>query len=247
MTETLTCAFEPCSKEFVARRAHARFCSDACRSLAWKANASDDAAERVLDHPLDIVRGDAEESDEKARWTLIVREQIARTLHHTGYFSVDDLDALGIPPEHVNVCTSQIGSFASARHMRKLHWTRSEKTSRKGGIKWTFQITETGREKLPGLLEDVRAKLAGLDAENPEGTAGSNSPTAHDPAPSTDRGLSMGVPRGAGSSFSVQSGESTASTSGAPISDADSPDHLFDSEAVHITKQSAYSAENEYA
>jgi hypothetical protein len=211
---TRTCAYAPCSKEFEPDHWRQIFCTPTCRANQHYADhpekgraVVDGALRCVAGDALDLVRGDAEESDEKARWTLIVREQIARTLMETGYFSVNDLEPLGIPAEHVNVCTSQIGSFASSKYMAKLTWHKSERVSRKGGPYWTFQITERGREKLAAVLDDIRSQLAGLDTENPEGSAGSVE-QPESPAPSTGRGLPMGIPRGAGSSVGVQSGES---------------------------------------
>jgi hypothetical protein len=245
VTDILTCAYEPCSKEFVPDHWRQRFCSPTCRANQHyvdhpeKGRVLDNGALRcVAGDALNLVRGDAEESDEKARWTLIVREQITRTLMATGYFSVNDLEPLGIPAEHVNVCTSQIGSFASSRYMAKLTWHKSERVSRKGGPYWTFRITEHGREKFPALLEDIRTQLAGLDA-------------------GTDCEVRDGRVSGTKTPC-VQSGENGVGqrhpdkSDGMPppgqvAADADSPDHLFDSEAVHITKSSAYSPENEYA
>lgn len=66
--------------------------------------------------------------------------------------------------------------------------------SRNGAKSNEYRLTERGRDL-----------VAGLDADNPEGTAASEPA-----APSTGRGLSMGIPRGAGSSLSVQPGESGA-------------------------------------
>jgi hypothetical protein len=263
---TRTCAYAPCSKEFEPEHWRQIFCTPTCRANQHyvdhpeKGRALVDGALRcVAGDALDLVRGDAEESPEKARWTLIVREQIARTLDAEGYFSAEDLDDLDLPAEHVNVCTSQIGSFASQKLMRKRDWKRSEKVSRKGGILWTFQVTEKGREKLPALLEDVRSKLAGLDTPNPEGNAAGHSPRPG-AAPSTGHAA---VPRGAGSSGSVESGESGSGPVGderqedaAGLASAESPVSQApitgrtaspDLHEGHLPASSPYSAENEYA
>lgn len=162
-------------------------------------------------HALDEVRGDAEENPEKARWTLIVREQIARTLIHTGYFSAADLEPLGIPAAHGNVCTSQIGTFASRRLMEKVRWRKSEKPSRKGGILWTFRITEKGRKELPKIIAGTGA----TGEKQREGTAGAST------APSTDPSF-QDAPTPAG----ADPGEAPAD--GTPGSDGGaSPDQLF--------------------
>lgn len=179
MTETRICAYSQCEVEFEPKRPHHRFHSEACRYgdyLERQENGREARAQRVGAHDLDEVRARGEESKgDKARWALIVREHIAHTLTATGYVSAEDLDALGIPPEHVNIGNSWLGHFSKRRLMAPVIWRYSSKPSRKGGKVWTYRITEKGREELPALLSEVRSTLARYGAGDPaegNGSAG---------------------------------------------------------------------------
>lgn len=169
-----TCEYSLCNVAFEPRRPHQRFHSESCRYAQWadeQQNGSEDGAQRVGAHALDEVRGVAEESAEKSRWTLIAREHLTHTLIETGYFSADDFESIGIPAEHVNVGNSQMGRFSKQKLMEAITWRYSTKPSRKGGKLWTYRITAKGRQDLPKLLTDTRKELAsaGLGIENPEG------------------------------------------------------------------------------
>lgn len=148
-----------CGTPLGGMRADAVYASEACSKRARRAASPDKA------RTLDEVRGRGEESKEKARYTLIAREHITRTLLETGYFNAEDFDALGIPAAHVNVCTSWIGHFSKRKVMEPISWRYSSKPSRKGGKVWTYKITQKGRDKLPALLEDTRRELAGVDGD----------------------------------------------------------------------------------
>ena len=158
-----------CESSLVDLRSDAVYRSEACAKRLLRAGRPD---RDPTEHPLETVRGDAEESREKARWTLVVREQIAHTLIETGYFSAEALDSLGVPEPHLNVCTSWIGHFSKAKLMKKRSWHYSDKPSRKGGLVWTFQITDEGRQKLPPLLEEIRNEIAGAGATGQVGARG---------------------------------------------------------------------------
>ncbi|HEY6731936.1 MAG TPA: hypothetical protein VI039_13050 [Solirubrobacterales bacterium] len=173
MTETRTCP--QCERSFEPNAKHQIYDVEACRYQGWiqkEVEAAEASAQRVEVHDLDEVRGRAEESKEKARYTLIAREHITHTLVATGYFSAEDFDALGIPAEHVNVCTSWIGNFSRRKLMEPISWRASSKPSRKGGKVWTYKITEKGRAELPALLEDTRREIDGVSAGRPSSKEG---------------------------------------------------------------------------
>ncbi len=101
-------------------------------------------------------------SAEKARWGLIVREHIARTLLETGYFHCDDLDALGVPPAHCNVKGSQIGSFRSQGLMEKTGQERKvSHVAANGRRAPIYRISAKGRKELSKMLVGVGAGNAG--------------------------------------------------------------------------------------
>jgi hypothetical protein len=149
-----------CGASLAGLRSDAVYASEACSKRARRAASPDKA------RTLEDVRGRGEESKEKSRYTLIAREHITHTLLATGYFSAEDFDSLGIPPAHVNVCTSWIGHFSKRKVMEPISWRYSSKPSRKGGKVWTYKITQKGREVLPALLEETRAEIAGMSAGN---------------------------------------------------------------------------------
>ncbi len=153
-----------CGASLEDLRADAVYASEACSKRARRAASPDKARTASA---LDEVRGRGEESGgDKARYTLVAREHITHTLIETGYFSAEDFDSLGIPPAHVNVCTSWIGHFSKRKVMEPISWRYSSKPSRKGGKVWTYKITQKGRDELPALLEETRSELSGLGTDN---------------------------------------------------------------------------------
>lgn len=165
---TRTCP--QCERSFEPKASHQIYDFQECRQQGWvekEVVAAQTPAQRVGAIDLSEVRARGEEAGgDKSRWTLIARAHITHTLIATSYFSAEDFDALGIPPEHVNVCTSWIGHFSKRKVMEPISWRYSQKPSRKGGKVWTYRITQKGREELPALLQDTRSELAGLGIDN---------------------------------------------------------------------------------
>jgi endogenous inhibitor of DNA gyrase (YacG/DUF329 family) len=140
-----------CGRIFKPKRPHARYCSDRCRAIDWRENNGEELGERVQEHPLAEVRAEQEQVKEKARWTLVVREHMAKTLTSTGYFHSDDLDPLGIPEQHRNIAGSQTGSFVQRELMQEVGRRKSMKPSRKSAKSAIYRITEKGRKELAGV------------------------------------------------------------------------------------------------
>lgn len=161
-------------------------------------------------------RGIQEEEPEKARWTLIVREQIARTLLDTGYFHADDVDPLGVPEQHCNIIGSQIASFKNRQLMeptgavRKV--THRAANSRKAPI---YRITAKGRKEL----------TVGVGSDNREGNSG-----LRIPEPSTGRSESAGARSSLTADPGSQPGPETPVGSGASEETAPESDRLFEPE-----------------
>lgn len=143
---------------------------------------------------LDEARGLQEEQKEKARWTLIVREQIIRTLLGTGYLHADDLDDLGVPPAHCNVRGSQMGSFRSCGYMEKTGVERKVSHAAANGRKAPiYRITAKGRRELPRLLKDLAGSSA--DVSSLRGDEGVCSTPLGVSTASGDEGSSAGPPQ----------------------------------------------------
>jgi hypothetical protein len=242
------CKWRECRRPMLTQRADAEFCSDSCRSRHKNEERRKQAATTTRVNGqgggvgsrggnvrnLDEARGLQEEQREKARWTLIVREQIARTLLETGYFHADDLDPLGVPPEHCNVKGSQIGSFRSRGLMEKTGAERKVAHAAANGRKAPiYRITQKGREKLAGISAGVpspqgtdglpfaRLRASTDSGEKPnqaslnrEGTAGSHIPGTLD-RPETPS--HVGTPSGARSSYDVDSGDEGSSAGPQPV------------------------------
>lgn len=92
-----------------------------------------------------------EQSREKARWTLLIREHLRTTLLVTGYLHADDVADLGVPEPHCNLIGTQFASFTNRKLMVKVGERKCEHkaaNSRKAAI---FRITKLGRETLAGV------------------------------------------------------------------------------------------------
>jgi hypothetical protein len=146
-----------CGASLADQRADAVYRSDACAKRLQRRGTPDIDPTK---HALDEVRARGEESKEKARWALVAREQILRVLLAKGSVTASDLDPLGVPAPHVNVCSSWFGHYSRQKLMRKVGWQTSEKPSRKSSPIFTFEITDKGRAEIPGLLTDLRTQLA---------------------------------------------------------------------------------------
>jgi hypothetical protein len=167
---TRTCKWRECHRPLITQRADAEFCGPDCKN-AWhneerrkqgtsakrfKSQESGVGSRGGTVRDLDEARGLQEEQKEKARWTLIVREHIARTLLETGYFHCDDLDALGIPPAHCNIKGSQIGSFRSRGLMEKTGQERKvSHVAANGRRAPIYRISAKGRRELSKMLVGV--------------------------------------------------------------------------------------------
>jgi len=167
-------------------------------------------------------RGLQEEQKEKARWTLIVREHIARTLLETCYFHADDLDALGVPPSHCNVKGSQIGSFRSRGLMEKTGQERKVSHAAANGRKAPiYRVSAKGRKELSKMLVGVGG-----------GFAATGSPTV---ATATGHTLHSGENAGAGAGDPESSARAEADRLGVaseePILPADANGDLSGGEA----------------
>lgn len=126
-----------------------------------------------------------ESSKEKARWTLIAREHIARTLTTTGYFHADDMAPLGIPEQHCNVIGSQIASYVNRKLMKKVGERKCSHKAANGRKAAIYRITDLGRDRLVGISTGV---------PSPQGTEGGLSPAGTSADPGESRTGGRGEP-----------------------------------------------------
>jgi hypothetical protein len=127
------------------------------------------------------------QSEQRAKrdWAAAIDEQIRRALIETGYFHADDLDPLGVPPEHCNLKGSRSAWFRNKGFMESTGVYRKVSHPAANGRKApTYRITTKGRAKLVGV--DVgSSQNSDVDSGekpshgtiNPEGTAGPHSVT----------------------------------------------------------------------
>jgi hypothetical protein len=196
-----------CGRELIGKRLGAEYCDSSCRADASRLRHGtlDDRRQTLTNAAGVGSRGgnirtveDARtlQSVHKPEWTERIRRHIGRTLITFGAFHADDLQPLEVPEIHSAIVGSQIASYVNRRLMVKVGERRCIHKAANGRKAAIYEITTKGR-----------AELAGLDTENREGTAGSDSP-ASSPAPSTGRSRQPdGLPRGARSSLGVESGE----------------------------------------
>lgn len=140
-----------CERAFEPKRPHGVYCSEPCQYQGWvekQVEAAQVGAQCIEQHPLAEVRAEQEQIAAKARWALIVREHIARTLLETGFVHSDDLDSLGIPDEHRNIAGSQMGGFVQRGLMVEVGRRASIKPSRKKAKSAIYRITDKGRREL---------------------------------------------------------------------------------------------------
>jgi hypothetical protein len=183
---TRTC--KQCERPFEPKRPHQIYDTRECRYQGWIENEVEAASQRVEQQPLQEVRGQQEEGGASADYLILAREQIARTLLHTGWFTADDLEPLGIPQQYRrSVHGSATGYFSGElSHMEEAGRRKSERPARKGGKNTVFRITVRGRRELPRLLKDMEGpvrdaakrlygdSLVGVNAgvPSPQGTEG---------------------------------------------------------------------------
>jgi hypothetical protein len=90
---------------------------------------------------------------DKRDWAGAIDEQIAGTLLAAGAFHADDLDELGVPPEHANTKGLRIGSFSRRKLMESTGVYRTVShaaaNARKAPV---YRITEKGRQELSKLV-----------------------------------------------------------------------------------------------
>lgn len=114
-----------------------------------------------------VEHADALHKQHKEHWTARVRAHMANTLLTTGFFHIDDLDALDVPEAHCNIKGSQVSAFRGSKWMVRVGERKVEHpaaNARKAGI---YKVTDLGRQELP-------KEIVGLDAgvPNPQGPAG---------------------------------------------------------------------------
>jgi hypothetical protein len=175
---------------------------------------------RAVEHPLAEVRAEQEQIAAKARWTLIVREHIARTLLETGFVHSDDLDSLGIPDEHRNIAGSQMGGFVQRGLMVEVGRRASIKPSRKKAKSAIYRITDKGRRELTiGVsTEDSQECTNGSTSG---GTKGKGVAAHVSPSPvlsAHSGGQTAGLGTDTPQPVRVESGEQTAHREGTPHS-----------------------------
>lgn len=234
MSYTRKCGY--CGRWFEAKRPHATYCKDRCRSNAWERDGFDteqDALQRVErgdSHPLQAVREEQERDKEKARWTLMCREHLARTLLATGYAHADDFDALGVPDDHRNVIGSQMGSFVSRGWMVEVSRRPSANPKRKGAKSAVYQLSDKGRNELQKL------GITGVDVDH-HGD-GEGAVTGIDaPAVGVDPGEPGAIPTGAAGVGPHPDSDKREAVSPPLATDAGQPDS---SEQLFKTLPSAY-------
>jgi len=170
------CDYEKCSETFIPKRPHQRFHHESCRYAQWEldkereeASGSSQRVDGQTTHPLQLVREEQEQAKEKARWTLLAREHLARTLLETGYAHADDFDALSVPDDHRNVIGSQMGSFVARGYMEEVSRRASANPKRKKAKSAVYRLTDKGRKDLSELL----SPLVGSNRQESSGEVGS--------------------------------------------------------------------------
>lgn len=189
---TRICAYSKCEVEFEPKRPHHRFHRESCRYadfLERQENGGEDGAQRVGDgvgsrggnvRDLDTAGDLQAQQKEKRDWRDAIDEQIRRTLLETGFFHADDLDALGVPPEHAQLKGTRSAWFRNQGFMEKTGAERKVSHKAANGRKAAIhRITKLGREKLAGVGAGSHSKPTGFLGEG--GGARSRPPASTDP------------------------------------------------------------------
>lgn len=168
MTTIRVC--EHCGNRLSGKRAHARYCDSSCRAdatrlrqeLLGRSSGDDKALGSAQDAGVGSRGGNVRGLDEardlqaqqkaKRDWAGAIDEQIRRTLLATGFFHADDLDPLGVPPEHCNLKGTRTAWFRNQGLMEKSGAERKISHKAANGRKAAIhRITKKGREELVGL------------------------------------------------------------------------------------------------
>jgi hypothetical protein len=226
------------------------------------------AANTAIPQTRTVADARALHEDAKAHWSMVVDEAIVRHFKAdpTGIFHADDLEAIGIPDDHRNVIGSQIAKWVNRKRMVECGRRASTVPSRNGAKSNEYRLTERGARLVAGLDSDT-------DGDRDGGLVGSCAAEGSVALPSAPpvavQSGESGVGQGQGKRDRGRHGLSSspadaASPDPGPRSSTEerrtpkagrpgsnpgggTPDHLFDDEAVHLSKQSAFSPENEYA
>ncbi len=204
---TRTC--DQCGKHLVTHRADARFCDESCRTR-WKnehrrkqgipdtrvngqGNGVGSRGGNVRD--LDTARDLQAQQKEKRDWRDAIDEQIRWVLLETGYCHADDLDPLGVPPQHCNLKGTRLAWFRNQGFMEKTGAERKVAHKAANGRKAPIhRITPKGRRELTSGV-GVSHGAASREAEDSvAGQAGIHPGGQHATRVSAD------VPDGTGSS-----------------------------------------------
>jgi hypothetical protein len=168
---------DQCGKHLITHRADARFCDKDCNN-AWhnEHRRSGTATDKHLTpvsggvgsrggnvRSVDEARILQSESKERDRWRLVMEIQIHRSLLSTGYFHVDDLDALQVPPIASEVRGTLVNAIRARGYMKSSGVQRKVAHAAANARKaWIYQITAKGRAELPGLVTDLQREIAGM-------------------------------------------------------------------------------------
>jgi hypothetical protein len=209
-----------CGADLSEMRADAVYHSEAHGKKLQRLRSADIAPTRT------VADARALQEDAKAHWSMVVDEAIVRHFRRdpSGKFHADDLETLGIPDDHRNVIGSQIAKWVNRKRMVECGRRASTVPSRNGAKSNEYRLTERGARVVAGSSADQERDSRVDRRENP--TVGVRSGEV-----------------GAGQA----NGKRDQGSESPPSAGTDSPDHLFDGEAVHISKSSAYSPENEFA
>jgi hypothetical protein len=155
----------------------------------------------------------------KRYWAAAIDEQIRRTLIETGCFHADDLDPLGIPPEHSNLKGTRSAWFRNQGLMEKTGAERKVSHKAANGRKAPIhRITAKGRAKLVGT---------GAGASLARGASQGASSRSGEPAQSDTGVPNPQGPGGVASSpFGAGDGSSEAASGDSPWSPDASPEPL---------------------
>lgn len=241
--QTRPCGREGCDRKLGSGyRKHAQYCSSICRAEAWRQAHSTTAGQKRTKpfsggegsrggnvRSVDEARILQSESKERDRWRLVMEIQIHRTLLSTGYFHVDDLDPLGVPPLASEVKGTLINSVRARGYMKSTEVRRkvahAAANARKAPI---YKITAKGRRELPKLVEDLKTDLAGVGGGNKSGCLSHSDSSGHSP-----HSGEPGLP-GPGSGAGVASSrESPGDHVGPPSTDTASPVTTTQPTGVH--------------
>lgn len=158
MTVTYHKICEWCADEFEAKREHARWCRDECRTEGWtyeQENGPLPAPQRVGEHVLERVRRQQSADEHKRQLGTLIRQAIVNQIRTTGSCFADDLIPL-YPEGEVNECrrlaTAQFGSLAASRSgeeplITEIGRRKSSIPDRKGAKSSVWAFTTAGREK----------------------------------------------------------------------------------------------------